>query len=153
MHLVRYLGELARRYQAKGAERERLSIRSPQDVYGLLGQEMKGLLQEQLRVLLLDTKNSLLKVSLIYQGSLWATPVRTAELFREAVTCNALSIILVHNHPSGDPTPSQEDMAVTEEARKAGEIMGIEVLDHIIIGHDRFVSLRERGWPPKTDKP
>jgi len=108
VHLVRYLGELARRYQAKGKEQGRFFIRSPQDVYSLLGQEMKGLLQEQLRVLILDTKNALLKVSLVYQGSLWATPVRTAELFREAVICNALSIIMVHNHPSGDPTPSEE---------------------------------------------
>ena len=92
-----------------------------------------------------DTKNAVLGVRMVYQGSLNTSVVRPGELFREAVKEGCAALIVVHNHPSGDPTPSPEDVAVTRDIVKAGEIMGIDVLDHVVIGEGRYVSMKERG--------
>ena len=96
-------------------------------------------------MLYLDTRNRLLDSETVYVGSLNASHIRVSEVFREAVKRNCASIIVVHNHPSGDPTPSPEDVEVTRQLVAAGNLLDIEVLDHLIIGQQRFVSLRERG--------
>jgi DNA repair protein RadC len=123
---------------------ERMRIGSPDDVAQLLMMEMHCLEQECLRTVLLNTKNHVLGAPTIYQGSINSTSLRVAELFREAVRQNAASMIVVHNHPSGDPTPSPEDVAVTRTLVEAGRLMDIEVLDHLVIGHGKYVSLKER---------
>ena len=106
----------------------------------------KGLLeQEQLRVILLDTKNRLLATPTIDEGSLNTSLIRVGELFREAIRTNCASLIVLHNHPSGDPTPSPEDVAVTRQIVDAGKLLDVDVLDHLVIGRQRFVSLKERG--------
>jgi DNA repair protein RadC len=105
---------------------------------------MMFLEQEHLRVILLNTRNEVLSAPTIYQGSLNTSVIRIAELFRTAVRANAAAIIVAHNHPSGDPSPSPEDIRVTRQLVKSGELLDINVLDHIIIGHQRFVSLKER---------
>ncbi len=107
--------------------------------------EMGLLEQEVMRTVLLNTKNYVIGSPVIYQGSANTAVIRVGELFREAVKHNAVSLIVVHNHPSGDPTPSPEDVAVTREIVQAGKLLDIEVLDHLVIGHQRFVSLKERG--------
>ncbi len=135
--------ELGRRMHLAAPE-DRPRINSPADVANLLMMEMGLLEREEMRAALLDTKNYLMKVVTIYQGSLNAAVVRTAEVFREPVRANSLSIVLVHNHPSGDPTPSPEDIQVTEQLVAAGRLLDIELLDHIVIGRNRFVSMKER---------
>jgi DNA repair protein RadC len=123
----------------------RPQITSPGDVANLLMLEMGNLEQENLRVLLLDTKNRVLGSPTIYVGNVNSSIIRVAEIFREAVRLNATALILAHNHPSGDPTPSPEDVQVTRCVVEAGTLLGVEVLDHLVIGHQRFVSLKERG--------
>ncbi|RMD67336.1 DNA repair protein RadC, partial [Candidatus Parcubacteria bacterium] len=120
-------------------------VSSPADVANALMYEMSALEQEQLRVVLLDTRNGIIRVVTVYQGSVNSAQVRIGELFREAVRENATAIILVHNHPSGDPAPSPDDVAMTRTARDAGKGLDIEVLDHIIVGKGQWVSLKERG--------
>ncbi len=142
------LGELAARYEvAFQPERpaEMPTISSPQDVYNLLGPEMSTLAQEQLRVVLLDTRNQLLGQRIVYQGNINSSIVRPAEVLRPAVIEQAPSIIVVHNHPSHDPTPSPADVSITRELTKAGKLLGIELLDHVVIAGKRFVSLKERN--------
>jgi len=107
--------------------------------------EMGVLEQEHLRTLLLDTKNRVLAKREIYVGSLNTSLIRVGELFRPAIHANCAAIIVVHNHPSGDPTPSPEDVAVTRQIVEAGKLLDIEVLDHLIIGWQRWISLKERG--------
>ena len=126
---------------------QRPRITQPSDVYHLLGAEMATLEQEHLRVLLLDRKNHVLGAPVLYRGSLVGTTVRLAEVFREAVRQNVAHIVLVHNHPSGDPTPSPEDVRVTRDAVRAGELLDIAVLDHIIIGRGEtaYISLMADG--------
>ena len=124
---------------------ERCAVRSPADVAQLLMAEMSHLEQEHFRALYLDTRNRLLGSETIYVGSLNASHIRVGEVFRDAVKRNCAAIIVVHNHPSGDPTPSPEDVEVTRQLVEAGKLLDIEVLDHLIIGQQRFVSLRERG--------
>lgn len=136
--------EVARRMTFE-AIRERPVIKAPADAAGLLMADMSFLEQEHLRVILLDTRNKVLGVHEVYQGSLNTSLVRVGELFREAVRRNAAAIIMAHNHPSGDPTPSPEDVAVTKAAVEAGKLLDIDVLDHLLIGMNRFVSLKERG--------
>jgi DNA repair protein RadC len=120
-------------------------IRGPRDVADRLILQMGGLEREELRVVILDTKNHVLRVSTVYQGNVSASLVRVGELFRDAVRLNAASVILVHNHPSGDPTPSPDDLHLTSEALAAGRLLDIALLDHLVIGHDAYVSLRDRG--------
>ena len=136
--------ELGRRMLLIAPE-DRFVVRSPADVAQLLMAEMSHLEQEHFRVLYLDTRNRLLDSETVYVGSLNASHIRVSEVFREAVKRNCASIIVVHNHPSGDPTPSPEDVEVTRQLVAAGNLLDIEVLDHLIIGQQRFVSLRERG--------
>jgi DNA repair protein RadC len=127
------------------APQERLQVRSPLDVANLLMLEMSLLEQEQLRVVLLDTKNYIIRVHTVYTGSLNSAVVRISEVFREPIRTNSAAIAVAHNHPSGDPTPSPEDVRVTEMIVEAGALLDIDVLDHLIIGRNRFVSMKERG--------
>jgi DNA repair protein RadC len=114
---------------------------------------MGRLEREELRVVLLNTKNVVLRVHTVYQGNVSSSLVRVGELFRDAVRVNATGVILVHNHPSGDPTPSPDDLHLTAEALAAGRLLDIEVLDHLIVGHDAWVSLRDRGVAFDRDRP
>ena len=120
-------------------------VRSPQSIADLLAPEMEPLLQEQLRVVLLDRRNRVLDVVMVYQGNVGSAVVRMAELFRDAVVANAPAIVLVHNHPSGDPQPSDDDIRITKDAAAAAKLLSIDLLDHVILGQGRFVSLKERG--------
>ncbi len=124
---------------------ERPVVRSPADAANLLLLEMGLLSKEHLRTILLDTKNRVISIPTICIGGLNIASVRIGEIFREAIKSDASAIILVHNHPSGDPTPSPEDIGLTRQAVQAGRLLDIEVLDHIIIGKQKFVSLKERG--------
>jgi len=123
----------------------RWSIRSPRDVADRLILQMGRLEREELRVVILNTKNVVLRVSTAYVGNVSASLVRVGELFRDAVRLDAAGVILVHNHPSGDPTPSPDDLHLTAEALAAGRLLDIDLLDHLVIGHDAYVSLRDRG--------
>ncbi len=127
---------------------ERPQVTSPQDAACLVLPEMGLLESEQMRVLLLNTKNRLIAAITLYNGTVSACHVRLAEVFREAVRCNASALIVVHNHPSGDPTPSPEDVAITREAVRAGQLLDVGVLDHLVVGGNVYTSLRERrlGW-------
>lgn len=137
--------ELGRRFVSL-APQERATINSPQDVANLLAAEMSSFDQEHLRVLLLNTRNQVVGVQEIYVGNVNTAVVREAEVLRPAVRDNAPSIILVHNHPSGDPTPSAEDVLITRNLVAAGKLLGIELLDHVVIGSgNRYVSLNEKG--------
>ncbi len=136
--------ELGRRAMIATPE-ERLRVSSPSDAANLLMSEMTYLEQEHLRVILLDTRNRVLSTPTIYVGSLNTSVVRLAEVFKPAIKENAAAIIVVHNHPSGDPSPSPEDIRVTRELVQAGTLLDIGVLDHLVIGHHRYVSLKERG--------
>ena len=136
--------ELGRRFISL-APQDRAVINSPQDVANLLMAEMSALPQEHLRALLLNTRNQVLSTVEIYVGNVNSSIVRPAEVFRPAVRENAPSVIVVHNHPSGDPTPSPEDVAITRELVSAGKLLGIDLLDHIVIGNgQRYVSLNEK---------
>ncbi len=136
--------ELGRRFISL-APQDRAVINSPQDVANLLQAEMAALEQEHLRVLLLNTKNQVLRTEEVYVGNVNSSIVRPAEVFRPAVRDNAPSIIIVHNHPSGDPTPSPEDVNITRELVAAGKLLSIELLDHLVIGSGgRYVSLNEK---------
>lgn len=125
---------------------ERYIIKSPEDGADYLMEEMRSLKQEHLVVLFLNTKNEIIHKSTVFIGSLNASIVHPREIFREAVKRSSASIIVGHNHPSGDPTPSQEDIHVTRRLAEAGKIMGIDMLDHLIIGNNRFISLKEKGY-------
>jgi DNA repair protein RadC len=121
------------------------TIRSPRDVADRLVLQMGRLEREELRVVVLNTKNVVLRVVTVYQGNVATSLVRVGELFRDAVRLSAANVILVHNHPSGDPTPSPDDLHLTAEALAAGRLLDIQLLDHLIVGHDAYVSLRDRG--------
>ena len=123
----------------------RPQITSPMDAANLLMLQMGCLEQENLRTILLDTKNRVLDSPTVYVGNVNSSIIRVSEIFREAIRANATALIVAHNHPSGDPTPSPEDVQVTRSIVEAGNLLGIEVLDHLVIGHQNFVSLRERG--------
>lgn len=125
---------------------ERVTIRSPSDAVGLLQPLLVGKDQEYLYVLLLDTRNRVIGTPLeIYHGSLNTSLIRVGELFKHAVRVNAAAIVVAHNHPSGDPSPSPEDVAVTRAVVEAGKLLDVDVLDHLVIGNPRWVSLKERG--------
>ena len=124
---------------------DRPQVTSPADAANLLMAEMATLEQEHLRTLLLDTKHRVLASPTVYVGNVNTSVIRVAELFREAIKLNCVALIVAHNHPSGDPTPSPDDVKVTEQIVQAGKLLDIEVLDHLVIGHHRYVSLKERG--------
>jgi DNA repair protein RadC len=143
---LRLLAELRARYRSapRGGPVGQ-DLRSPQQAYDLLAPEMEALPQEQLRVVLLNTRNRVLDVVVVYQGSVHTAVVRLAELFRDAIIANAPAIVIAHNHPSGDPEPSPSDLEMTRQAGQVAQLLGIELLDHVVIGQGRFVSLKERG--------
>jgi DNA repair protein RadC len=136
--------ELGRRLTLE-APNERLTIHGPGDAASLVLYEMSALEQEELRVMLLDVRNHVLEVVSVYRGSLTSSQVRIGEVFKHAIRRNAANIIVVHNHPSGDPTPSPDDVALTRSIIQAGKLLDIELLDHLVIGAGRFVSLKERS--------
>jgi DNA repair protein RadC len=136
--------ELGRRLAAAAPE-ERPSVQSPAEAAGLVMYEMGAMEQEHLRVLLLDTRNRLIRQAEVYQGSLNTSLIRVGEVFRDAVRANAAAVIVVHNHPSGDPAPSPEDVAVTRGIVEAGRLLDIDVLDHLVIGKNCYVSLKAKG--------
>ena len=146
---IRALFQIAARVQALEVG-EKPVIRSPQDVHALLGGEMAPLEQEHMRVLLINTRNQVLGVHELYIGNVNSAVVRAAEVFREAVRQNAPSVIVVHNHPSGDPSPSPDDVHLTAALVAAGRHLDIEVLDHVVIGDRRFTSLKSLGLWPKA---
>ncbi|MEA2622560.1 MAG: repair protein RadC [Chloroflexota bacterium] len=123
----------------------RWSVRAPRDLADRLLLQMGRLEREELRVVLLNSKNVVLATPTVYQGNVSAALVRVGELFRDAIRRHAAGLILVHNHPSGDPTPSPDDLHLTAETVAAGRLLDVAVLDHLIIGHDAYVSLRDRG--------
>ena len=145
------LGELAMRYEVE-TQPERPAdptiINSSQDVHNLLGPEMASLAQEQLRVLLLNTKNLVVGQRVVYQGNISSAIVRAAEVLRPAVIEAVPAVIISHNHPSGDPTPSPDDVAVTRKLAEAAKLLDVELLDHVVIGGDKAVSLKQRGLMP-----
>lgn len=136
--------ELGRRLAIESPE-ERPAIHSPGDAAQLVQYEMSALEQEELRVILLDVRNRVDRILTVYKGSLNSSQVRVGELFKDAIRSNAAAIIIIHNHPSGDPTPSPDDVALTRAVVQAGKLLDVEVLDHLVIGKGRFVSLKERG--------
>jgi DNA repair protein RadC len=123
----------------------RWTVRTPADLADRLVLQMGHLVREELRVVLLNTRNVVLRVGTVYVGNVSTSLVRVGELFRDAVRLDAAAVILVHNHPSGDPTPSPDDLHLTAEVLAAGRLLDVEVLDHLVIGHDAWVSLRDRG--------
>ncbi len=137
--------ELGRRIQQYKPD-ERYVIRSPEDGADYVMEEMRSLNQEHLVALFLNTKNQVIHRQTIFIGSLNASIVHPREIFREAVKRSAASVVCAHNHPSGDPSPSQEDIQVTRRLVEAGKIIGIELLDHLVIGNNRFISLKEKGY-------
>jgi DNA repair protein RadC len=137
--------ELGRRLLADWPS-ARWTVRSPRDVADRLVLQMGRLEREELRVVLLNTKNVVLRIATVYQGNVASSLVRVGELYRDAVRLNATGVILVHNHPSGDPTPSPADMAITTQLAAAGQILGIPVVDHVVIGETAYVSFVEEGW-------
>lgn len=136
--------ELARRLVRSGADR-RPQIRTPSDVYDLVGLDMGRQDREQFVVLLLDVRHRLIRSCPVSVGELTQTPAHPREVFKPAIQHSAAAVVLVHNHPSGDPTPSEGDVHLTARLAAAGEILGIEVLDHVVIGLGRYASLKELG--------
>jgi DNA repair protein RadC len=134
--------ELSRRLQAPAEERP--YVRSPADAASLLLPRMSHLDQEEIHVLLLDTRNRLLGIHVIYRGSLNTTTIRVGELFRPAIETPTAGIVLAHNHPSHDVSPSPEDIKVTRQVIEAGKLLDVELIDHLIIGCGSYTSLKER---------
>ena len=136
--------ELGRRLAREGPL-ERTRIRGPRDVYDLCAPSMRDLSQEEFRVLLVNTQHAVVREIAVTRGTLDASIVHPREVFRAAITESAAAMILVHNHPSGDPAPSAEDRDVTRQLAEAGRLIGIPVLDHVVVGDGRYVSFVEAG--------
>jgi DNA repair protein RadC len=136
--------ELGRRLAREGPL-ERMRIRGPRDVYDLCAPSMRDLSQEEFRVLLVNTQHAVVREIVVTRGTLDASIVHPREVFRAAITESAAAMILVHNHPSGDPAPSAEDRDVTRQLAEAGRLIGIPVLDHVVVGDGRYVSFVEAG--------
>ncbi len=139
------LFELARRLETFVEEPKR-KVRSPKDVYTLMYPKMREQKKERFITLYLDTKNQILKEETVSIGSLNASIVHPREVFKSALLESSASVIMIHNHPSGDPSPSREDIMVTEKLVEGGKLLGIDVLDHIIIGDGKYVSLKDEGF-------
>ena len=125
---------------------QRRRVNNPTDVAALLMHEMSQLPQEHLRVVLLNTRAEILGIETVVIGSIDHADVRVADVFRDALRVGAASMVLAHNHPSGDPTPSSDDVVLTDVLIEAGQLLGLPIRDHLIIGQGRWVSLRERGY-------
>lgn len=137
--------ELGKRLSGKGKFAQK-PIRLPRDVAQIMIPEMRYLTQEHFVCLFLNTKNRIIGKQTIFVGSLDASIVHPREVFKEAIKRSSAAVICLHNHPSGDPSPSREDIEVTRTLSKAGELVGIALLDHVIIGDDRYISLKEEGY-------
>ena len=124
---------------------ENKKIISPKEVYKIVSEYLNGVDREHLVLLTLDTKNCINSITTVSIGSLNTSIVHPREVFKTAIISNASSIILAHNHPSGDPTPSKEDINITDRIKESGKILGIDLLDHLIIGDDSYISLKEKG--------
>ncbi|MNW46378.1 hypothetical protein D3C74_236710 [compost metagenome] len=120
-------------------------IRKPEDVYEMVAADMSSLDKEHFMIILLNTKNRIISKEIIAVGSLNKAIIHPREVFKSAIIKGAASIVCVHNHPSGDPTPSPEDVGLTKRLINSGEILGIDVLDHVIVGTEGYVSLKEQG--------
>jgi len=132
---------------ARESPEERITISNPEEAAALVSFEMSALEQEHLRLILLDSRNRVLDIVEAYKGSINSSQVQVGELFKPAIRRNAPALIVVHNHPSGDPTPSPDDIAVTRAIVQAGKLLNVDVLDHLVIGQgrDNWVSLKKRG--------
>jgi DNA repair protein RadC len=137
--------ELGKRMVLSAPDQQRPQIKTPADAAQLLMLEMGVLEQEEVRTLLLDTRNRVLNVHTVYKGSLNTASMRIGEVFKEAIRTNSAAVIVAHNHPSGDPAPSAEDVRVTKSLVQAGKLLDVDVLDHIVVSQSRYVSLKERG--------
>lgn len=140
------MGELFRRLNSleiKKKDKEKVS--SPKDIANILIKEMMALKQEVLKLIMLDTKNNIIGIKDVFKGSLNTSIVHPREIFKEALKKSSSSIIICHNHPSGDSTPSKEDINITLRLKECSKIMGIDLLDHLIIGNDNYTSLKEKG--------
>jgi DNA repair protein RadC len=137
--------ELGKRLEADAGEKPKPILKSPDDVAAEVRSQLKGKKKEHFLVLCLDTRNRLIASRLVSVGSLDTSIVHPREVFKEAVSACAASVIFAHNHPSGDPEPSKEDVELTKRLAKAGEIMGIDVLDHIIVCDKSYLSLKARN--------
>ena len=136
--------ELGRRLAVSLSAEERPQVTSPEQVAALVKTEMSLLPQESLRVVLLNTKNYVVAIREVYRGNVSSAQVRPAEVFREAVRETCPALIVVHNHPSGDPTPSPDDIAVTRDLLEAGKLLDIDLLDHIVVGGGQWVSMKQQ---------
>ena len=141
--LLKAVLELGRRL-GNAQPGEKYVVKSPADAANLVMVDLAYLEHEQLRVILLDSKNQVVEIVPLYRGTINSSVLRAAEIFRLALVRNCPGIIVCHNHPSGDPTPSPEDIAVTEQLVQAGKVLDVELIDHLVIGDHRFVSLKER---------
>lgn len=139
------IGELFKRFNTLKLIKENQIISSPSDIAKLLMNEMMNLKQEILKLIMLDTKNNIIGIKDVFKGSLNTSIVHPREIFKEALKKSSSSIIVCHNHPSGDPTPSKEDINITIRLKECSKIIGVDLLDHVIIGKEKFVSLKERG--------
>ena len=137
--------ELANRLDGYPESGRKPVVKTPDEVVGLVKGRLKGKKREHFLVILLDTRGQLIKISEISIGSLDSSIVHPREVFKEALSASAASVIFVHNHPSGDPEPSEDDVKLTERLASAGEVMGIDVLDHVIIGDNKYLSLKREG--------
>jgi DNA repair protein RadC len=142
---IRAALEFSRRLQADASEKPKPILKSPEDVTAEVRSQLKGKKKEHFLVLCLDTRNRLIDRKLVSMGSLDTSIVHPREVFKEAISSCAASVIFAHNHPSGDPEPSKEDVELTKRLARAGEIVGIDVLDHIIVCDEGFVSLKARN--------
>jgi DNA repair protein RadC len=139
------LSELSKRFKSFKSGEE-IKITQPQNVAQYIMEDMRHLKKEYLKIIMLNTKNIVIKVTDVSMGSLNSSIVHPREVFVEAIKCSSASIIICHNHPSGDPTPSKEDINITNRLKECGKLLGIEVLDHIIIGNGTYISLKEKGF-------
>ncbi len=137
--------ELANRIEYAHSSDKKPVVKTPEDVVNLIQQKLKGKKKEYFLVLCLDTRGKLIKTSEVSVGSLDSSIVHPREVFKEALTASAASIIVAHNHPSGEPEPSEDDIKLTRRLADAGNILGIEVLDHVITGDNNFKSLKREG--------
>jgi DNA repair protein RadC len=138
------LAEITKR-MSKEIHRDRLKLVTPQSVADYYMQDMRHLTREQVLLLMMDSKNKIIKDMIVSEGTVNTSIMPTREIFVQAVKHEAVNIILLHNHPSGDPTPSAEDIRVTKKLSEAGNLIGITLMDHLIIGDNRYISLKEQG--------
>ncbi len=141
---IKAIAELSKRISKYNAE-AKLKISSPGSIATLYMEEMRYLQQEHLKIVFLDTKNQIITDKFLTVGTVNASLINPREVFIQALRHNAVHVILLHNHPSGDPAPSREDISITRRIIEAGDIIGIKLLDHIIIGDGNYISLKERG--------